>query len=69
MDLTILHWTSLDLIKRKALDFSRAFSLVRTLPDYLNGGGGGSRTHVRKSYNLNYYTVSQLLDLTGYLRT
>lgn len=35
----------------------------------LNGGGGGNRTRVRRTYNLNYYTVSQLLDLTGKLRT
>ena len=33
------------------------------------GGGGGNRTRVRRTYKLNYYTVSQLLDLAGVLRT
>ena len=40
-------------------------------PDFaglLIGGGGGNRTHVRRTYKLNYYTVSQLLNLTGVLR-
>jgi hypothetical protein len=31
------------------------------------GGGGGNRTRVRRTYDLNYYTVSQLLNLTGLL--
>ena len=35
---------------------------------FVNGGGGGSRTRVRRTYNLNYYTVSQLLNLTGSIR-
>ena len=49
--------------------FSRGF---RSCPDgagLLYGGGGGNRTRVRRTYNLNYYTVSQLLDLTDFLRT
>ena len=33
----------------------------------LIGGGEGNRTPVRRTYDLNYYTVSQLLDLAGVL--
>lgn len=28
---------------------------------FLNGGGGGSRTRVRKTYVMSYYTVSPLI--------
>lgn len=31
------------------------------------GGGGGSRTRVRKSYVQGYYTVSLLIDLAALL--
>ncbi len=31
------------------------------------GGGGGSRTHVRKTYDQSYYTVSPLIDLVARL--
>jgi len=32
-----------------------------------SGGGGGSRTHVRKTYVQSYYTVSLLINLTDVL--
>ena len=59
----------MDKTKEKAPDLSRAFGLIRTMPDYLIGGGAGSRTRVRRTYHLNYYTVSPLLNLTGNIRT
>jgi hypothetical protein len=34
MALCISHWTFLDKKKEKALDLSRAFGLIRMVPDY-----------------------------------
>jgi len=37
------------------------------MPYVAIGGGGGSRTHVRKTYDQSYYTVSPLINLVSML--
>ncbi len=39
------------------------------MPYVAIGGGGGSRTHVRKTYDQSYYTVSPLINLVTMLYT
>jgi len=51
--------------KRKPVTWE--FDPRETGLSFLNGGGGGSRTHVRKTYIMSYYTVSPLISLADML--